>query len=444
MNLKECKYEDFTIENAEFLIKTNYITEMTHRLDWDVNYSKNKINLIEENINRINNQLNNIKYENKMLKLLNYNKSANNIEFKLDKEALILNDTFDDFHHGSCATSFIIRERLKNKFKNVNSYGIEKLRFVKLNIEKIENFDDEKVLNDFIKNNRELIDNIKNVDVIVVNGEGCISQYNSFTIMLLYVIYISKKIYNKEIHLINTSVFLNNKVDLVTEESTELFRQYLNKSLSIIDSICVRDYISYETLKNNIQGNVTLAFDSVPLYIKNYYKHIQIFKQSYILLSGGNNINSFKFDDYLKIINKIIKLYNKSKIVFLISNVKTAKCTDDIKLYEKLKKYYKEKIILYEANSIDEFVSCIDDAKILISGRFHHTITALSCNTNFIVFDANTPKIKSTLEMFDMQQYLITETNIDEFINNLNNLNFDNCNYSLMKETMIELADKNY
>lgn len=28
MNLKKCKYEDFTIENAEFLIKTNYITEI--------------------------------------------------------------------------------------------------------------------------------------------------------------------------------------------------------------------------------------------------------------------------------------------------------------------------------------------------------------------------------------------------------------------------------
>ena len=28
MKLKKCKYEDFTIEKAEFLIKTNYITEI--------------------------------------------------------------------------------------------------------------------------------------------------------------------------------------------------------------------------------------------------------------------------------------------------------------------------------------------------------------------------------------------------------------------------------
>lgn len=390
-------------------------------------------------------EINLLNYSGKMQKLLDISKNNESLKFDKSKKVLLLNDTYDDFHHGSCATSYVIREKLKNKYNELNVYGIEKLRFVKIDIYDVLDFDNKKVLEKFENNNKELLEFIKNTDIIVVNGEGCISHNNEFTKILLYIMYISKVFYHKEVHLINTSIYLENEVDLTNINASEELKKILVKVLDVLNSVKVRDYISFETVKENINDNVILAFDNIPLYIKKYYKNVYPIKGNYILLSGGNNIKNIDFDKYIEFIDKIKKIYSDCKMIFLISNVKTAKCKDDIELFNKLKKVFENEIILYEANTIDEFISCIDNAKILVSGRFHHTIVALNCKTSFFVFNTNTPKIKSILEMFDQEKFLITKDNIDDYIKNIDTKIFGSFDTSdIMIETMNELAEKNY
>ena len=109
-------------------------------------------------------EINLLNYSCKMQKLLDISKNNESLKFDKSKKVLLLNDTYDDFHHGSCATSYVIREKLKNKYNELNVYGIEKLRFVKIDIYDVLDFDNKKVLEKFENNNKELLEFIKNTD----------------------------------------------------------------------------------------------------------------------------------------------------------------------------------------------------------------------------------------------------------------------------------------
>ena len=50
------------------------------------------------------------------------------------------------------------------------------------------------------------------------------------------------------------------------------------------------------------------------------------------------------------------------------------------------------KINIYYARNLDEWLSVIKNAKMLISGRFHHSIAAYTFGVPYKVYDSNTPK----------------------------------------------------
>jgi len=57
---------------------------------------------------------------------------------------------------------------------------------------------------------------------------------------------------------------------------------------------------------------------------------------------------------------------------------------------------------LVEARSEDAWLRAIGSAKLLISGRFHHTIAAACLGTPSIAFGSNTPKIEGMLDMLGL------------------------------------------
>ena len=57
------------------------------------------------------------------------------------------------------------------------------------------------------------------------------------------------------------------------------------------------------------------------------------------------------------------------------------------------------KWIVITADSLDDWLGYIEEASLVVSGRFHHSIAAASLKTNFIVLNSNTPKIEGLCQV---------------------------------------------
>jgi polysaccharide pyruvyl transferase WcaK-like protein len=71
---------------------------------------------------------------------------------------------------------------------------------------------------------------------------------------------------------------------------------------------------------------------------------------------------------------------------------------DDSLFIKKMHNLLPDKIKLIHATSEVQWLSEISSSRLLISGRFHHSIAAACLRTPFVVLDSNTPKIDGLME----------------------------------------------
>lgn len=363
-----------------------------------------------------------------------------------NKTALYLNDTYNDFHYGCTGTSYIIRKELQKKFKSVEIIPVEQIsRNIKLPPKKASNFTSENFFEEWKSKNPEIIKKIKNSDYVIVNGEGCISHYNDGTCNLLYAIYISKSKYQKNVSIINHSVFLKNYVDNLSLKDENEFKKIIKLVYENIDFCAIRDFHSLIQLNNITPKTGIISFDCLPLYINKYFKKQKKTKNQ-ILITGGNFLNPKKFAIFIKkMIESSNKLKNK-KITFLYSENLNSPSKDNIIILEAIQKYIKN-IKVIKAKSLNEWLSIIQESKLLISGRFHHSIAAFMLDTPFLVFKTDTLKVEALVSMINKENSLLKDYddyNFNKAIHQLNSQSFYQKNDKYIKDCIISLAKNNF
>ena len=327
---------------------------------------------------------------------------------------LFINDTFDDYHFGCSGTSLAIREKLGEMFDKLDSIPIGRAtRDQNKPPLKYSQFIDKNYFLSWSKNNSDIVYKIKQCSYVVINGEGCISRYNRDTCALLYLAYAAKVYFKKKVAIINHSVFINNYVDNLSDEDQLEYERIIKLTYSVIDYSAVREYKSLLQINSLVPGKSSLSFDSLPVYIDEYFNEKPIKHSDYILVSGGNYIDETQIKSY------IVNFYqhysneeNKRKILFLYSEIKNSPCIDDMHLYRYLKSEllnYNIKIQLYKATDLDDWLSVIKNTSMLISGRFHHSIAAFMFDRPFVAFKTNTPKLEAILGMMHADDRLIDE-----------------------------------
>ncbi len=360
---------------------------------------------------------------------------------KPNKKVLFLNDTYNDFHHGSCCTSYVIWENIKKVTTSYDHITIVENRQSEYKPEKLWQFEDENYYNEWIQKNKLLFNKLNEADIVIVNGEGCISLYNPDTCQLLYMIYIAKAKLNKHVELINTSVYITNYLDDSPTEYHNILKLVLNR----LDYFAVRDYKSLIDVNNITDKSVVLSFDSTPLYIENHFESKKIIDGDYILLSGGNFINEKFYPFINEVLSSLPERLKNLRCYFLYSDVNTARCQDDIEHFNKLKDYVKgHNIELLTVYSINEWLSAIDNAKLIISGRYHHSIAAFMLDTPFLTFKTNTKKVEAILEMFNRKDNLLKNYDTQYALKMLNTDSFYAKNDSYTKDSIINLARNNF
>lgn len=359
------------------------------------------------------------------------------------KNILLINDTEDDYHFGCTATSYAIKNKLRQNCKTLDTISVQEIWQITNPPKNKQEFFSKPFIKQYIQNNQQYINKIKKANKIVINGEGTILGFSNRngTQNLLFLAYIAQLL-KKNISIINHSCFPLLSI-YSREDQPETISIY-KTIYSNLSYCCVRDMRSLAILNRIGITNAKLGFDCLPIYIHSFYKEcpIKYSPKSYIVLSGGIAFAKI-FKEFLEEnISKITKTFKK-KIIFLMSHT-TIQSYDDIELLKIIEEFNNNsniKIDIYWAQNVNEFLSIIQNAFFQISGRFHHSIAALFFGTPFLVYASNSPKTNIFNDFGDRMHTLYIDEKYD--IPFLMQTSIDSP-IEIDKNIILELANNNF
>ena len=340
-------------------------------------------------------------------------------ELSTSKKALILNFTAEWYHWGCSGTSFALLEQIqKLGYETCALSLITNLRYDEPP-QSFEEFDLEERFQKFCKTNPLLKEEIQNCDVVVVNAEGTLHNIASPVLRLLYLIYIAKTKFTKNVQIINGSLY---PTDFEKLEKHSLEYKVYKHVLQNVDFLALREEKSYQNAEKLKMDPFRLrkSFDCLPLYIKNHYKRAKNPPKNRIVFTGSIEITTLLHgkdetkkqaqEAFVQLIEYLQLMHDKGCEIICLFGSEGIRAKDDELLFHYLQSFGKIskdhpdsapwKFI--DAKSLTEWLNVIENATLFISGRFHHTIACLCLQTPFIVFESNTPKISAILEEFTL------------------------------------------
>ncbi len=301
-----------------------------------------------------------------------------------------MNDTSLHYHWGCFLKSSAIKETLESSGYLIDAIPTSLLYRIKNHPSLIENFKSVAFLNSFSKANPEIIEKIKNSEIVLINGEGTLHSLSNPVKSMLYIAYIAKVFFEKPVHIINASLFPNDFY--LSKESEE--KQFYNFILEKVDSIAFRDIYSYE-LFSDFHHKSVLSFDILPIYIKNHYlREPRSFEKTVVITGSANMILvPQKLDD---LYNYMLNLQKKGySLIFLTGGSKKG-AYDDQKIVDFLaEKPALDHFEIITASSPEEWLDTIKKATFIVTGRQSVCIAAYILKVPFIGFNSNTPKIEA-------------------------------------------------
>ena len=240
---------------------------------------------------------------------------------------------------------------------------------------------------------------LKEADVLIVNGEGSIYADQAKGIYCFFWCYF-------------VSVYLKKPTALVNHHSdlkTNIMLELAENVYPLINSVVFRDQYSMKKAQIfNTMNNFSFAGDAAFTYedqfekkYLNYADCSNLIKihEDYICVGGSSSImrpdqkNYFLEENFKLLIKKLMSLNLKIVLV-------SADNTDDFLL----KKISDEmKLEFYSSKTgLNEYIKILENARCLISGRWHSAILASRGGTPTVAMSSNSKKMKGFNLLFDL------------------------------------------
>jgi len=336
---------------------------------------------------------------------------------------LFVNDTENHYHWGCTGTSLALKEKIQDlgfeiipvsikSTKTWTTWGTNTPRTV-------EEFKDEQVFTDFCNRNPELITQLKSADALVINGEGTIhGGLRANPLNLLYFAYIARRFFLKHVEIINHSVYPEDfsstqsrpDFSIPQSDSDKKTVQDLYKMVyETLDYVAIREPISLAIAENwNLTRRPTLSFDCMPLYIRDHYTRKKASSNT-IVIAGSVAWEEAAMPALGQYIRQQLE---QGYVVKILIGAKADPAQDDANFVECLERTLGDtwqKVSVIDAQSLDEWLETIENAALLVSGRFHYSIAAACLETPFVALNSNTLKIHGLMNILEMPEPLIYE-----------------------------------
>ncbi len=205
----------------------------------------------------------------------------------LSKQALLLNFTANNYHWGCFGTSHAVYERLIEAGYYVNTLPADACHGLAPTPSSWDDFLSDGFFEAFAQANPLVMIALRDADLVVVNGEGTMHGRAPAPMNILYVLHILKHRFRKTTRIINHSCFPSDFQEPMEPVVADIYRQVYH----YVDYVAVRDARSLRLLAS-LGVQATLAFDCLPLFIRDHYPHEAQKRGATILLSGGFSITT--------------------------------------------------------------------------------------------------------------------------------------------------------
>ena len=334
------------------------------------------------------------------------------------KKILLINYTGDEANHGCMATSRalirLIREKYSHAAIRVQAIDYKKPeRFLFLNAEGID-----QLLPEYISHEGRSFDFFKWADVIILNGEGSIHEYddptlNQLSIRKLLQVYAGKKIYNKKVHAVNQTI------DYVDRD----FGRLIKRCYEELDYVTVREPLSLNKAKEIGLLNARLSADAAFLLPEGSKKKAKMLldkkgikQDGFVCIFLSETILNCATSKFIRLIKKIKERFNRDILICATSDA-------DVSYMEKVKNHMPVFTMGLDLSPQD-LIKLIECAGIVLSGRFHSCIFSFLADTPLLPFCSNTHKIEGLMESmgYPIRVYDYAEDPNDSLLNEMKNV----------------------
>jgi polysaccharide pyruvyl transferase WcaK-like protein len=247
-----------------------------------------------------------------------------------------------------------------------------------------------------------MLDRLKDADIVFFQGEGAIGGRRQFDRVQLFGLpVLAKLVYKKKVISINQTIAYSSEHEL----------GYLKKIYSLFDLNFVRELQSF----NLCSGEAWPEFGYLPDAAFTYVPHgtgVDIPEnKSYFCITGSAHISSYDVRSYA---NNIKILSDKWGLtpVFIYSR------SGDSAIAKEYEKYGDNfKVICHQSHpDVDDVIPILRSAAVVIGGRYHTSISALTQNTPVILTRSNSHKSDGLVKQFEGSVRLVDHANNYEMI----------------------------
>jgi len=308
--------------------------------------------------------------------------------------AVLVNYTGYGGHWGSYGTSCVLYRALVDRGFITNLITVDEVRRPAHTLRHVDDLADDRVFASWCESNPSLWEKLEASDLIVINGEGTIHRNHAGPMNLLYLAHIAHLRLRRRVALVNHSCFPNGNESPASPELEAIYKAVYQG----LDFVATREPLSTMVLRRLGVRQIEEAFDCLPLFIRDYYRPRGRKPSRTILVSGGAVMTTEAANAMAEAIAPYAKRGWK---VHMLTGRKDGPSSGDLEFLPGMASVLGE-IVPIVARSADEWLFEIERADLLVSGRFHHSISAAVLGTPFVALSSNTSKIEGVCQMLGL------------------------------------------
>jgi polysaccharide pyruvyl transferase WcaK-like protein len=313
--------------------------------------------------------------------------------------ALLVNDTRAWYHFGCSCTSLALHAELRKRWTQVRSLPIHVLNAIVEVPRTFDDFDDAEFFARFAAAYPSVVAEIEQADIVVVNGEGTLHNVGPQALALLYVIYAAKTRLGKRVHLVNHSCFPDDTDRAGEGPAFDLYA----KVYRTLDFVAVRE-TSSASLLGALGIAVTQSFDCLPLFVAANFARRSHAENRTVVIAGSV---AWGGADVLPALGALVRgVARDGYAPRVLVGAAAHLAHDDVLFVEGLRREAGDAFGVRYATSELEWLDALSDARLVVSGRFHHSIAAAFVGTPFLVMESNTPKITAVVRMLENDAFV--------------------------------------
>jgi polysaccharide pyruvyl transferase WcaK-like protein len=304
--------------------------------------------------------------------------------------AILLNDTTHRYHWGCTATSLGLKGLIAERYDLIDAILIQTTYALARPPKSPDQFHDPAFFKLHAAENADLYRRIEQAECVFVNGEGTIHDLLRAAVNLMYMAFAARRYLDKPVYVVNHSVYPQSGNSAAAASAEAFYRGVY----AAFDYIAIRETLSKE-IADRLGLAAVLSFDCLLLTAGRLLPKPPDKKRT-LAIAGSALFLPVALPALVAFINK---MQRAGYAPLVVSGAQAAPAGDEAQFVAALRTQDTQDWAFFEAGTLEDWMSAIGSAALLVSGRFHHSLAAYAMRTPFVMLNSNTPKMSALASM---------------------------------------------